>query len=108
MVNHAEFNMVNIFEISIVSMLIVFSCLIAIMYIMKMLGNYFSTYEKQNAVSQKTTESLSPGQTNLSKMTKAEVFEQNPLAQVAVIVALAHAADNMPDRHFVVENIIKK
>lgn len=91
------YSILEVFKLTIVSMGIVFLILLGIMGLMILMSKVLSDQEENtvvNAKDQKFTQLLMP-----------KLFDQDPLARVAVFAALSEASQDKDGRGFRIESI---
>lgn len=97
-----SYSLLEVMQVTIVSMLVVFACLTGIMLIMMLTGKLL--HHDQTEVATSETPDVSNGQS----VSNLALVEQDELAKVAVITALAHAAKQESGKQFEVVSVERK
>lgn len=98
-----SYSLLDVLQVTIVSMLVVFVCLVSIMFLMMGFGKLFSLDKTEKATSSLSSE---PEPTDVQ--TDLVLFENDPLAKVAVLTALAYASHKESGKAFQVVKVERK
>lgn len=100
-----EYSILEVLNLTFSAIVIVLLVLTLIMFAINIVGKLVGQFEAKHSIISSTT--VSNPTVSLEKSVK-EMFEQDPYAQVAALVALTQASNNEQDKRFEVVRIIKK
>lgn len=109
-----EFTIIDGINLTVSAILMVAFTLILIMFCIQYVSKLVEKYEQVQEVLQQTeranksTPSQSYPSESSNTLSKKTLFEEDKLARVAVLTALAHASEDEPDKRFEVVSVIKK
>ena len=109
-----EFTIIDGINLTFSAILMVAFTLTLIMFCIQYVSKLVEKYEQVQAVLRQTegANESTPSQPYPSEssntLSKKTLFEEDKLARVAVLTALAHASEDEPDKRFEVVSVIKK
>ena len=109
-----EFTIIDGINLTVSAILMVAFTLILIMFCIQYVSKLVEKYDRVQDVLQQseganksTPSQLYPSATS-NTLSKKTLFEEDKLARVAVLTALAHASEDEPDKRFEVVSVNKK
>lgn len=100
------YSLINILQVTVVSMGLVFLCLTGIMWMMQLTGKILS--KSQETSSQVQTQLSNTLVKEVPAQTGLALVEEDELAKVAVLTALAFASKQESGKRFEVASVVKR
>ncbi|WP_161978804.1 OadG family protein [Streptococcus sp. S784/96/1] len=99
------YSLIDILQVTVVSMGLVFICLLGIMLMMQLTGKILG---KQAPIAKQSTQAVQLPVAAVPAQTGLALVEEDELAKVAVLTALAFASKKESGKRFEVANVVKK